>query len=138
MARKGLSRGLVSGIGYRMSSDREGNQRRRRLLHEQLRALSFEPLMRGSLVERLRRCGRPNCACARDPAARHGGKFLTVFLDGRTQAIHVRPEDEQRVRDAIAAYARLWDIINGLTTCELADLRREVRERRRARRRQKA
>jgi hypothetical protein len=31
-------------------------------------------LMRGSLVERLRRCGRPNCACARDPAARHGAQ----------------------------------------------------------------
>jgi len=118
-----------------MASDREEIQRRRRQLHERLRALSFGPLMRGSVVERLRRCGRPNCACARDLSARHGGKFLTVHLEGRTQAIHLRPEDESRVRQAIAAYGRLWEVINGLTACELSDLRREVRERRRSRRR---
>jgi len=118
-----------------MASDREETQRRRRQLREQLRALSSEPLMRGSIVERRRRCGRPNCACARDPKARHGGKFLTVHLEGRTHALHLRPEDEARVRQAITAYDRLWAIINGLTACELRDLRREGRERGRARRR---
>ena len=118
-----------------MSSDREQTQRRRRLLREQMRALSLGPLMRGSLVERLRRCGRANCACATDPRKRHGGKFLTVQLDGRTQALHVRPDDEAQVRAAIGAYTRLWQLINELTACELADLRREARERRRARRR---
>jgi hypothetical protein len=118
-----------------MPSNREEIQRRRRRLHEELRVLSSEPLMRGSIVERLRRCGRPNCVCARDPKARHGGKFLTVHLEGRTQALHLRPEDEAQVRQAIAAYGRVWAIINGLTACELRELRRAGRERRRARRR---
>jgi hypothetical protein len=121
-----------------MLSYREGTERRRRAFREQLQALGREPLMRGSLVERLRRCGRSNCACARDPGARHGGKFLTVQLDGRTHAVHVRPEDEASVRQAIAAYHQLWEVINGLTACELGDLRRQVRERRRARQRRKA
>jgi tRNA threonylcarbamoyladenosine modification (KEOPS) complex Pcc1 subunit len=58
-----------------------------------------------------------------------------VKLDGRTHALHVRPEDEAKVRAAIGAYARLWNIINELTECELSDLKREARERRRARRR---
>src|ERR671924_211618 len=98
-----------------MASDREQTQRRRRHLREQLRALSIEPLMRGSLVERLRHCGRGNCACAHDPRRRHGGKFLTVQLGGRTQALHVRPEDEAKVRAAIEAYGRLWNLINELT-----------------------
>lgn len=120
-----------------MTSGRGGTQQHRRRLHEALRAFSFEPLMRGSIVERLRRCGKANCACARDPDARHGGKFFTVSLDGRTQAVHLRPEDEERVKRAIEAYDRLWDVINGLTTCELSDLRREVRERRRSRRRRR-
>lgn len=118
-----------------MPSDRMQTQRRRRRLREQLRALSFEPLMRGSLVERLRRCGRANCACARDPRRRHGGKFLTVELHGRRHGLHVRPEDEPRVEAAIGAYRRLWNLINELTTCELSDLRRQGRERRRGRRR---
>lgn len=120
-----------------MTSDRAETQRRRRLLREQVRALSWRPLMRGSLVERLRRCGRANCACAAEPRRRHGGKFLTVQLDGRTQALHVRLEDEAAVRAAIGAYTKLWQLINDLTACELADLRREARERRRARRRQR-
>ena len=116
-----------------MASDKEKNQRLRRELHETMRALSYEPLMRGTIVERVRQCGKPSCACARDPKARHGGKFLTVQLDGRTQALHVRPEDEERIQKAIAAYKRLWEIINGLTACELSDLKRQARERRRAR-----
>ena len=118
-----------------MASEHAEIQRRRRRLREQVRALSGRPLMRGSLVERLRRCGRANCACAADPRRRHGGKFLTVQLDGRTQALHVRPEDEAAVRAAIGAYNQLWQLINELTACELADLRRATRERRRARRR---
>jgi hypothetical protein len=72
---------------------------------------------------------------ARDPDARHGGLFLTVHLHGRTRAVHVRPDDVTHVRAAIAAYERLWTTLNGLTECELADLKRQARERRRARQR---
>jgi hypothetical protein len=121
-----------------MESNRGQIARHRRRLREQLRALSEQPLMRGSLVERLRRCGRANCACARDPDARHGGTFLTVHLDGRTHAVHLRPDDQAAVRAAVAAYQRLWTLINALTACELADLRRQARERRRSRQRRRA
>jgi len=121
-----------------MASEREQTQRRRQLLREQVRELSTRALMRGSLVERVRRCGRANCACATDPRRQHAGKFFTVQLDGRTHALHVRPEDEPRVRAAIDAYTQLWKLINELTACELADLRREARERRRARRRRRS
>ena len=121
-----------------MISNRGQVERRRRRLQAELRALSEHPLMRGSVVERLRRCGRTNCACARDPRARHGGLFLTVHLQGATQAVHLRPDDEAAVRAAVAAYQRLWAVIDALTVCELADLRRQVRERRRARQRRRA
>jgi len=118
-------------------SKRQETQRRRQRLREDLRTLAFGPLMRGSIVERARRCGRAECACAKDPKARHLGKYVSVNLDGRTVAIHLRPEDEERVRQAIEAYGRLWEVINGLTSCEVADLRRESRERSRARKRRK-
>ena len=121
-----------------MNSNRGPIARRRRRLREQLRALSEQPLMRGSVVERRRRCGRSNCACARDPDARHGGTFLTVHLQGKTQAVHVRPEDEAAVRAAVAAYQQLWTVIDALTACELAEQRRQARERQRARRRRRA
>ena len=118
-----------------MPSDAAATSTRRHQLQEELRGLSFDRVMRGTIVERRRRCGRSNCVCARSKKAWHGGKFLTVHLNGRTHALHLRPEDELEVRAAIAAYSRLWEIINELTASELADLRRQVRERRRARQR---
>ena len=118
-----------------MTSDHQATQQRRRKAHADLRALTFEPLMRGSPYERSRKCGRKNCACAKDPEALHRGWYLTVQLDGRTWGLHVRPEDVERVRAAVAAYERLWSAVNELTACEVSDLRRESRERRRARRR---
>ncbi len=120
-----------------MFSDRSQIERRRRRLRAELRALTERPLMRGSVVERVRRCGRVNCACARDPRARHGGTFFTVHLQGATRAVHVRPEDEAGVRAAVAAYRRLWTLIDALTAVELAELQRQARERRRARRRRR-
>ena len=120
-----------------MFSKRQETQQRRQRLREELRALAFGPLMRGSIVERARRCGRAECACAKDPKARHSGKYVSVNLDGRTVAIHLRAEDEERVRHAIEAYGRLWEVVNGLTSCEVADLRREARERARGRRRRR-
>lgn len=110
----------------------------RRKLREQLRALSFAPVMRGSVVERLRKCGRPNCACASDPERRHAGKYLSVNLQGRTQALHLRPDDEQAVREATENYARLWKLIESLTALELGELRRLAAERRRGRGRRRA
>ena len=41
------------------------------------------------------------------------------------------------MRGAVAAYERVWKIINELTACEVAELRRQVRERRRERGRRK-
>lgn len=115
-----------------MTSERRAIERRRAALQEQLRALSGEPLMRGSLYERRRRCGRPSCACATHAPARHASAFLTVFWDGRTRGLHVRPEDAEQVQQAIAAYQRLWELVNELTACEIAELRRRGRERPRA------
>ena len=77
------------------------------------------------------------CACAKDATARHPSTFLTVFLDGRTRGFHLRAEDEERAQKAVAAYNRLWTLVNELTACEVAELRRQIRERQRARTRRK-
>jgi len=120
-----------------MSSEGHEIERRRRDLGQQLRALSGEPLMRGSIYERRRRCGRRSCACANDSKALHPSKFLTVSLAGRTRGFHLRAEDAERAQKAIAAYDRLWKIVNDLTACAVAELRRQIRERQRARKRRR-
>jgi hypothetical protein len=119
-------------------SDAASISRRRKQLREALISLANEPLMRGSLVERRRTCGRRNCACAKDDAARHPGLHFSVRLGGRLESMHVRPGDEARLRAAIDASGRLWDILTELTECELADLRRQTRERRRSQARRRA
>lgn len=116
-----------------MPSERHAIERRRRALQQQLHALSGAPLMRGSIYQRRRRCGRRSCACATDPQARHPSRFLTVFLDGRTRGFHLRAEDEEWAQQAVAAYNRLWTIVNELTACEVAERRRQIRERQRER-----
>jgi hypothetical protein len=105
--------------------------RRREQLLARLGALVGGPLMRGSIVERTRRCGKPSCACARDPKARHGGLYLSVHLDGATRAVPLRSADVERVREAVGRYERLWDTLSELTRCELAEMRRASGERRR-------
>lgn len=104
-------------------------RRKRRKLKRRIWALASSPLMRGSLVERRRKCGKENCKCARDPEGLHTGLFLTAQIDGRTRAMHIRPDDEERVRDALAAYDSLWRIINQLTAIEFDQLKFEVKQR---------
>ena len=89
--------------------------------------------MRGSIVERMRRCGKSNCACATDSKARHGGLYLSVHLDGATTAVPLRAADVAGVRDAVERYQRLWQTLTELTACEVAELRRAARERHRER-----
>ena len=108
-------------------------ERRRDHLLARLRALVGGPLMRGSIVERTRRCGKANCRCATDAKARHGGLYLSVHLDGATEAVHLRPSDVEAVRDAVGRYERLWETLTELTRCELSELRRAAGERRRGR-----
>jgi hypothetical protein len=120
-----------------MSRRSDLTQRREALL-DRMRSLCQAPLMRGSIVERVRRCGRPACACATDPDARHRGMYLSVHLDGKTHAVALRTEDLERVRQGVDSYNRVWDLLTKLTACELESLRSATLERRRARRRRRA
>jgi hypothetical protein len=120
-----------------MASQSQDVERRRRQLRKRIRALTFEPLMRGSVVELQRRCGKKNCACFDDPDARHKSTCLSVNISGKTQLLYLRPDDEKRIRKATVAYKELWEMIEELTACEIADLKRQARERRRSRKRRR-
>jgi hypothetical protein len=90
-------------------------QRRQRLL-DQLHELP--DLMRGSLYERERKCGRAACTCATG-GPRHKGLQLTVNIGGRTRTRYVRQE-RAVIEARIAAYRRLWKIVEELTALNLA------------------
>jgi hypothetical protein len=69
----------------------------------------------GSLVERYRKCGKPNCHCARSDDAGHGPSWsLTRDVKGRT-ATKIIPEAlVPQTREQIAEYHRLRDLTRDL------------------------
>jgi hypothetical protein len=63
---------------------------------------------RGSISENYRRCGKPNCACARPDHPGHGPRYLwTRSVPGRgTKGRQVAAEELEKVRRELAGYQR--------------------------------
>jgi hypothetical protein len=99
-------------------------ERQRQRLEQQRDALlarlhTLPNLMRGSLYERLRKCGRASCACAQG-GPKHPARQLTVTLRGATRTRYVRHEEVAHLRQLLATYAALWAIVDELTAVNLA------------------
>ena len=61
-------------------------------------------MRRGSLSERTIKCGKPGCACADDPKARHGPYFsLTQAVEGKTRSRFLTVEGAAVAKQQIAA-----------------------------------
>jgi hypothetical protein len=91
-------------------------QRRDALLGEMR---SLPNLMRGTVYERERKCGRATCACATG-GPRHRGLQLNVTLGGRTRTRYVRRGERAQVEALVAAYRRWWRLVDELTEVNLA------------------
>lgn len=76
-------------------------------------------LMRGSVYERQRKCGRGSCPCATG-GPRHPGLQVNVTLGGKTRTRYVRQGDRETVEALVAAYRRLWQVVTELTEVNLA------------------
>lgn len=101
--------------------------RRRRWL-EKLPPL--DDVLRGSLVERRLRCGKPSCHCAGGEL--HEAVYLSVtHRGGRTEQISLPRELVGRVRRGIAIYNQWWEILERVSAINRDLLRTERAERRR-------
>lgn len=85
-------------------------RRRDRLRTELLAVGDFRP---GSLNQVMRRCGRPNCACADPDHPGHGPQHvLTRKLGGKTATVHLRPGPElEKARTEVGNYQRFRQIM---------------------------
>lgn len=86
------------------------------LLNRRSRAVNNLPalqqVLRGSLLRRKIRCGKPNCRCAQPKGRLHVLLCVTVSLPaGRTQQVTVPPEWAGSVRRWIENYRRYWQAI---------------------------
>jgi|SRR5258707_1778725 hypothetical protein len=61
-----------------------------------------KPMRRGSLAPRTIKCGKPGCACAHDPEARHGPYYsLTHAVKGKTRSRFLTAEQADLVQQQI-------------------------------------
>ena len=95
---------------------RTTRSRRRRVrqrtvaLRRELAALDF--VATGTLQTRTKLCGKPNCPCASDPAARHGPYHEWYYRqDGRPVSRMLSAEQAELIAEAIANYRKLKELL---------------------------
>lgn len=100
-------------------------RRRKKTLLRQLPPMNA--VLRGSLIERYKRCGKPGCKCAQGRG--HGPKYyLSVSRSGaRPEMAYVPKERQADVTQALADYRHIRDILD-----ELCAINRELLRRREA------
>ena len=102
-----------------------GLRKKRDALLRQLPPL--QAILRGSLIERFKRCGKPGCKCAEGPG--HGPKYyLSVSYPGlRPQMDYLQQELYEQTAEFLANYHRAREIMEAI--CEI---NRELLRRREA------
>ena len=98
-------------------------RKRRQALLRQLPPL--KAVLRGSLIERYKRCGKPGCKCAQGPGP--GPKYyLSVSFPGRRpQMDYVPQESYAQASQSLANYHRARQILE-----EICEINRELLRRR--------
>lgn len=84
----------------------------------------MDAVLRGSLIERYKRCGKPNCKCAKGRG--HGPKYyLSVSRSGaRPEMAYVPKVRQAEVAEALAHYRHIREILDELCTINRELLRR--------------
>ena len=88
----------------------------------------FEEMVRGSLVTRYRRCGKPNCHCVETEG--HGpAHYLAVTLKGgKTEQILLSEEMLPVARQYLENYKRWWGALEKVSDVNRRLLRMRARE----------
>ncbi|MCG2796766.1 MAG: hypothetical protein L6427_13075 [Actinomycetia bacterium] len=75
-------------------------------------------LLKGSLNQVYRRCGNPNCRCAR--GERHGPFYLLTWSEGgKTRSKHIPREKASQVEEMIANYRKAKRLLDELSRANL-------------------
>jgi hypothetical protein len=83
--------------------------------HLKLQLSGLGDLRPGSLVERYRKCGKPNCHCAKPGDAGHGPSWsLTHDVKGKTETKVIPATFVPQTREQIAEYRRLRQLTRDL------------------------
>lgn len=99
---------------------------RQRKTHLQ-RSFKLPPhLLHASLIERVLKCGQPNCQC-QSGGPKHGPFFYLnrCFAKGQIQSLLLKSEDQiNQARQSLAAYAQAQEVLDEISQINYELLRR--------------
>lgn len=99
-------------MASKTTTARAAAQARQRIEKLRARLGQIELLCSGSLGERMMKCGKPNCACATDPAARHGPYYEWGRMRaGKLEHRYVSAQQAKVLREAIENYRRVRTLL---------------------------
>ena len=111
-----MSRVFVSKIGrppVPRNADRERLRRRFLELRQGLEQIEY--FCKGTVLKRMMKCGKAQCACASDATKRHGPYFeLTYKVNGKTVNIKLSSEAAPLYRAAVQQYRKLKTLLDRL------------------------
>ena len=81
--------------------------------------------LRGSLSERLGKCGKPNCRCTRGEL--HKSLYLVQSQGGKLRQICVPQAWQERVRQAVTDYHKMQELIEEVSELEWKRLKERKR-----------
>jgi len=88
----------------------------------------LEYFCKGTVLKRMMKCGKAQCACRRDPAKRHGPYFeWTYKAKGKTVNVKLTPETAPLYTAASQQYRKLKALLNRLEHLSLTALRAQAR-----------
>jgi hypothetical protein len=104
-------------------------ERRAQRFHELKRGLDqLEYFCKGTVLKRMMKCGKAGCACASDPARRHGPYFeLTYKANGKTVNVKLSPEAAPLYKAASLQYRKLKTLLNRLEKLSQTILRHQAK-----------
>jgi hypothetical protein len=85
----------------------------RDLRSQLVQLLSGVGLLRATLNPRQKVCGKPNCRCVR--GERHSALYVVASEDGKPRQLYVAHSLEPQVRQWVASYQRIRELLDELS-----------------------
>lgn len=103
----------MKGASLSRSSLSAGERSRRSRLAQ---IVSGQRFLRGTLAVRRRRCGKPNCRCAR--GEEHVSLYLVQSRGGKPRQVFVPKAWEERIRHSVQGYQKIQQLLEELSEVE--------------------
>jgi type II secretory pathway component PulJ len=88
----------------------------------------LEYFCKGTVLKRMMKCGKAQCACASDPNKRHGPYFeLTYKANGKTVNVKLSPEAAPLYKAASLQYRKLKTLLSRLEKLSQTILRQQAK-----------